>query len=216
MRNSKRPLLTGVCFLFGSVLFLSSAMAADRNEREAVRRMQIMQQQLNEEKSTLEKDKNDLTQKVDELTKQTVSTQLKADQAERKKGALTTELAATKQALVASTAEAATLKEKLRLAERTQAEVISQNKQETEKSQLQIGLAQKAVEQRGQALGVCEQKNLKLYQLNREILGQYHHKGMLGVLTQVEPLTGIESVRMENILQEYRDKLDAQKVGAAP
>jgi chromosome segregation ATPase len=178
--------------------------------------MQIMQQQFSDEKAALEQTNNSLTQQVGELTKQTDGVKQRSAQSERQRAALARELGTARSAQAAARAEVVALQEKLKQMEAAQAALVAQHTQDAAQDQKQIALAQKAVAQRGQALGVCEQKNLKLYQLNRDILTQYRDKNVLGALTQAEPLTGIESVRMENILQEYRDKLDAQKVGAAP
>jgi chromosome segregation ATPase len=213
MRNSNYPAALAV--LIAMAVAASPAFAGDK-EREAMRRMQIMQQQFSDEKAALEQTNNSLTQQVGELTKQTDGVKQRSAQSERQRAALARELGTARSAQAAARAEVVALQEKLKQMEAAQTTLVAQQKQSTEQDQKQVALAQKAVAQRGQALGVCEQKNLKLYQLNREILTQYRDKSVLGALTQVEPLTGIESVRMENILQEYRDKLDAQKVGAAP
>ena len=218
MRNSERRAALAAIIAVCVGLAMSSAVAGDRNgskEREAAHRMQIMQMQFSEEKAALEKDKNDLTQKVDDLTKQAESTKQGADQAERKRAALAKELTAAKTELTAAKAEVTSLQEKLHQLKTAHAGLIALNKQDLEKYQKQIALAQNAVAQRGQALGTCEQKNAKLYQLNREILTRYRDKGVLDAITQADPLTGIQSVRMENILEEYRDKLDAQRIEGA-
>ncbi|MDP2027816.1 hypothetical protein [Sulfuriferula sp.] len=212
MRNSNYPAALAV--LIALAVVASPVFAADK-EREAMRRMQIMQQQFSDEKAALEQSKSSLTQQVGELTKQTESIKQSTAQSERQRAALARELGAARTVQAATRAEVVALQEKLKQLEAAQAALVAQHKQDAAQDQKQIALAQNAVAQRGQALGVCEQKNLKLYQLNRDILTLYRDKGVLGALTQAEPLTGIESVRMENILQEYRDKLDAQKVGAA-
>ena len=213
MRNSNYPAALAV--LIAMAVAASPAFAGDK-EREAMRRMQIMQQQFSDEKAALEQSKDSLTQQVGELTKQTENIKQSTAQSERQRAALARELGAARTAQAATRAEVVALQEKLKQLEAAQAALVAQHTQDAAQDQKQIALAQKAVAQRGQALGVCEQKNLKLYQLNRDILTQYRDKSVLDALTQAEPLTGIESVRMENILQEYRDKLDAQKVGAAP
>jgi chromosome segregation ATPase len=192
-------------------LAMPAAYAGDKKankEREAARRVQILQQQFSTEKSALEKDKAELSQKVDEITKQAESARQGAAQLEHKRSSLTKELAAAKDELAA-------LQEKLHKSETAHAELAALHKEELEKNRKQVGLLQAAVAQRGQALGGCEQKNAKLYQLNREILAQYRDKGFLDALVQVDPLTGIKSVQVENTLEEYRDKLDAQSIGGA-
>lgn len=61
----------------------------------------------------------------------------------------------------------------------------------------------------------CEAKNLKLYEYSRELAQRYQHKGVWAALSQKEPVLGLSSVKMENVLQEYQDKLDSQRVQPA-
>lgn len=62
----------------------------------------------------------------------------------------------------------------------------------------------------------CEAKNLKLYELGQTVLQQYQHKGVWSSLMQKEPVTGIKQVEIENFVQEYQDKLDAEKLKTKP
>jgi len=57
----------------------------------------------------------------------------------------------------------------------------------------------------------CEANNLALYQYGRELMTLYRNKGVSSVLSDREPVLGFGKVKMENLLEEYRDKLDAQK-----
>jgi chromosome segregation ATPase len=61
----------------------------------------------------------------------------------------------------------------------------------------------------------AEAKNLKLYQYNVELMNVYAQKGVMDSLLQREPFTGIKSVEVENILEEYSYKLDGEKVDPA-
>lgn len=65
---------------------------------------------------------------------------------------------------------------------------------------------------------VCEKKNADLYQISMEMMKKYRSKGVITSLLQEEPFTGIEKVKVENLLQEYRDKADSAKFssGSAP
>lgn len=57
-------------------------------------------------------------------------------------------------------------------------------------------------------LADSERKNLQLYELNVELLELYRRKGPLTALLQREPVTGIGNVGIENLLLEYRTKLE--------
>ena len=76
-------------------------------------------------------------------------------------------------------------------------------KVETEKKQLQETIGEQA-----QFIITCEDKNAKMVQINRELLGHYERKGPLDAMLQREPLTQLKRVEVENIAQEYQDKID--------
>lgn len=54
----------------------------------------------------------------------------------------------------------------------------------------------------------AENKNIALYQANVELLDHYHDKGAWDAILQAEPFTGLKQVQIENVLEEYRYKLD--------
>jgi chromosome segregation ATPase len=58
----------------------------------------------------------------------------------------------------------------------------------------------------------CEGNNRKLYQLNVNLLERYRKKGVFDALLQHEPVTGLNDVEMQNIIQKYRDENDAQRI----
>ena len=76
-------------------------------------------------------------------------------------------------------------------------------KVEADKNQLQETLGEQA-----QLLVSCEDNNAKMVQINRELLARYEKKGALDVMLQREPLTQLKRVEIENIAQEYQDKID--------
>ncbi|GAA5163556.1 hypothetical protein [Viridibacterium curvum] len=57
----------------------------------------------------------------------------------------------------------------------------------------------------------CEVNNVALYQYGRELLQAYRDKGVVTSISHREPLLGLGQVKMENLLEEYRDKLEAQR-----
>lgn len=63
-------------------------------------------------------------------------------------------------------------------------------------------------------LKACEHKNLKMFEGAKEIIAGYEscqNKGFLDSLIDSEPLTKINNVEFETIIQEYEDKLRKQK-----
>ena len=65
---------------------------------------------------------------------------------------------------------------------------------------------------RGKALEVCEAKNKMLYQYHVELINRAQNRGSLSILLEKEPVLGFKRVQIENMLEEYRDKIDDQKV----
>jgi chromosome segregation ATPase len=78
---------------------------------------------------------------------------------------------------------------------------------ETELKQVQLDLQHTKTAQTS-----CEAKNLKLYEYSQALLDRYHKKGVWDALTQKEPVFGFKEVGIENTMQEYRQKLDAEKL----
>ncbi len=52
-----------------------------------------------------------------------------------------------------------------------------------------------------------EKKNVALYQLAGEILARYEKSGVGEALLSKEPFVGLSRVKLENLVQDYRDKL---------
>ena len=68
--------------------------------------------------------------------------------------------------------------------------------------------------QRAQAQ--CVKDNAQLYTLGGDLLQRYENKGLGDVLAVKEPFTQIARVKLENLGQSYRDKLDDLRVQAQP
>jgi hypothetical protein len=62
------------------------------------------------------------------------------------------------------------------------------------------------------SVNVCEEKNAWMYQLSHEVLEKCE-KMSLGdtLMAPFEPLTGLRRAKLENLFQEYEDKLLEQK-----
>ncbi len=85
---------------------------------------------------------------------------------------------------------------------------VSQAKAELNNELTALKTKQQTTEQQ---LGICDEHNVKLYQSAKELLDRYQGKGTLATLMQDEPLLQFNSVEMENIAQEYEDKLNSGK-----
>jgi chromosome segregation ATPase len=131
-----------------------------------------------------------------------------------------------------SRSEQASLRGKLKAAAEAQEDVARQleeakrqiaaltAKQQETASQLsardsQLKHTQEDLESSKTAGASCEAKNLKLYEYSQELAQRYQKKGVWAALAQKEPVLGIGSVTSENVVQEYQDKFDSQRVQPA-
>lgn len=57
----------------------------------------------------------------------------------------------------------------------------------------------------------CSDKNVRLVKLNAELLDRYRKKGVSDVLAQRDPVLGFGDVQMFNLVQDYRDRADAER-----
>ena len=86
---------------------------------------------------------------------------------------------------------------------------LTQAKAELARELSALKTQQQATEQQ---LAVCVQHNVKLYQSGAEVLAAYQNKGALNTLLSNEPVLQFQSVEMESIIQDYQDKLNADRL----
>jgi hypothetical protein len=61
-------------------------------------------------------------------------------------------------------------------------------------------------------LDVSRTKNAELCRIAGELMDKYKNKGVIGAVTQKEPLTQIKKVKLEQMTQEYSDKIKELKI----
>ena len=181
-------------------------------EREALRRVQQQLSQVQGDLAAAEQEKAKLAA---DLEKAQASSKAEAG----KVASLQHGLGTSKQQLTAVTGELAQVKETLattaqQLAEtrKTLAET-TQTLQQTEAAKRNLETV-KASNERD--IASCERKNLALYEVGRSLMDRFEHKTCGEVLADKEPFTGIRKVETENLMEEYRDKLDDQKLIRPP
>jgi len=69
-----------------------------------------------------------------------------------------------------------------------------------------------AVQEREQWITECGARNKKLQTFYFEILNKYKEKGVWEQLAELDPLTGIGKVATENVVQDYKYKLQQLKI----
>ncbi|MBV8784989.1 MAG: hypothetical protein JOZ67_12440 [Gammaproteobacteria bacterium] len=177
-------------------------------EHEMLRRVQEALRQSQAESSDLTQQKTQAEEKL-----RSVSQDLESQRASAKSAQ-----ASLSHQLQAATAAQADLTQRLASATQQLAALTSKEQQEQSDlkerdAQLQQALAQ--LESTRSANSSCEAKNLQLYQYAEELAQRYQHKGVWAALAQKEPFTGIRQVGIENVLQEYHEKIAAQRVPPA-
>jgi chromosome segregation ATPase len=197
--------------LFGCVVLLCAAARAadsvDANDaklREALRAVTLQLRNAETERAalqsaqaTLADDKKAAETKFETLRKQTV-----ADRAADEKT-----IAALKSQLAAHEAELARLKDALEKSEAAskQSATLAAAK-ETDRAKLATDLIvlQRKVDDR-------ETKNLALFKLGNEILTRYEKFSLGEALAAREPFVGTTRARLDNLVQDYQDKLLEQR-----
>ena len=58
----------------------------------------------------------------------------------------------------------------------------------------------------------CADHNARLYVIAQELIRKYESKGVVGSLLEKEPITQIKKVELEKLKQDYKDKIDQQKL----
>jgi DNA repair exonuclease SbcCD ATPase subunit len=76
----------------------------------------------------------------------------------------------------------------------------------------QVKEISQALDQSKTANNSCEAKNVTLYGYAEEVLQRYKKKGVWASLSQKDPMFGLKEVDVENVVQEYQLKFNAQKV----
>jgi len=71
---------------------------------------------------------------------------------------------------------------------------------------------EKELKQESRKYDQCAEHNARLYAIGEELIRKYRDKGVVKALLQKEPLTQIERVEFEKLAQDYKDKIDQQRM----
>jgi chromosome segregation ATPase len=167
-------------------------------------------------------------------------TQLKADNDQLKKqlDAAQQELAATKRKLTASsvgasqaqalqaqlTASQASLDSSKKALDQIRArmqELIARFRDTIDKTraiEVERNKLQQQLFQTSAALDKAADRNVQMFQINAQLLDRLQHRGVFNRLTKAEPFTQIQRTRLDNLVLEDQERVDAlhvQKEGTA-
>ena len=205
----------GVCLATSN----SMAESGKNRDREMLRRVQQQMQQIQSQVSSLEQEKARLGQDLEKADKEAkaaksrvyrLNRELKSEQA--KSDGLAKELEQTKQELGSSQERLAQTSKLLEVRTRD-LQQTSQNLALTqaEKQRLEGVKAWQETE-----IGLCEGKNKQLYGIGRELMVRFQNKSCAEITAENNPFTGPRRVEVENLMEQYRDQLDDQKIIKPP
>ncbi len=195
-----------VAFLAGSGSPSTSAASAASNkdqkkERQALRRMQQQLNEIQQQKSALDQEKTVLEETLKKTHNETESHKRSAAGAAAKASRFEKDIEAVKN-------EKTELRKQLDESGKRNEELSGQSKQ-LEQDLKNRGIA---LEKQNEQRKLCEANNGELYRIGRELADWYTSKGAMNAILEAEPFTRMKRVEMENLLENYRDKLEGQRL----
>ena len=199
------------------VLVTSPVWAAkDNREKQMLRRVQQQVQRAEQARVQSEQEKASLLAEKETLARQNQQIQSEVDSAKRQVGAARADKTQLERELSALRIELGEVKKQLEtnskqlsaseLLQRTTTQKLALT--ESSKKETESVLLQKE-----KTLQVCREHNGRLYQMGRNLLTRYEQKSCKDAVLQNEPFTGLKKVEMENLLEQWRDSLDRDRLG---
>lgn len=198
------PALMAAVLLMGSLCAPSMAQDQGSREREALRRTQLalraaqqetatLQATLAAEKSQMLQEKQALDATARRNASRVAGAQSQARLAQARVVQLETELEGLKAELSAAQEKQATQAAELADQQRVMAA-------------LRVRL-----ERSTQAVGVLEQRNRQLYQVGLDAIELYRSQRPKETLARIEPFAGIGRVTLDNVAEQWADRLEAAR-----
>jgi hypothetical protein len=179
--------------------------AAEAKLRESLRATTLQLRTAETERAALQAEKVEFEEKIKTLTEK-IETEVKNGEAQKKasEDAITT----LHQRLDNQSGEIKRLQESLekwKTSQKQAATLAEATEAKRARSAAEVVvLNRKVADQRT--------KNIAMYQLGLEILERYKKFGLGAALTAREPFVGLTRVKFENLIQDYGEKLDAEKI----
>ena len=193
------------------VLIVASPLyAANKKDpaKEAQRRLQMQMKQVQDEKAAVEQEKAALGKELETLKKKTGEIESSVVRANRSRAAAEKEAEALKQGKIELSEKITQLEKQFSESQLSLRDTRQSLQQETsQKQRLEQNLGT-----RDKELGVCETKNKKLYQYQVELLNRAQQRGSFDALLENEPIVQMKRIEMENLMEEYRDKIDKEQI----
>ena len=166
------------------------------------------QNDLEQQKMSMQGEVDKLTNEKQALAAQQADLKTKSDGLESKAAALEKKSASLETKAASLESRNAELTERLNKAEADRAALDQKQKQ----TMATLQNTEKALRNLDQKYDQCAEHNAKLYTIASEVIKKYENKGVMGALIEKEPFTQVKKVEMEKMVQDYKDKIDQQKM----
>ncbi len=179
---------------------INNAAAQDTNanaQKNALAKAQYMLRQATSEKSEAQQQAETLKKQIDTLTKELATVKSAASENKQKM----------------EEKFSGTIEQWKQHDEKAGGQLTTLRTQLKEQTQLRAQLEEKLKIQTDN-FSMCYGNNKQLLDVNRELLDRYQHKGVLDAVSQKEPFTGLKEVEIENLVQDYRYRIDDLSVAA--
>lgn len=202
--RSVTVLLSGLAF---GLVLTAPAHADDKAGREA-RRFQELQQRYEQERQSWQSEREALQRKIDDAqsalaTEKDAEAKLKAELGALQKAR--TDLSVSLQDLSHKLADTSAGAAKKAAEDQSTLERFTQARVEERKAM------NARYESQTRTLNACLDKNQSLLKISHELLAKYEHKDVFDALRQDDPFLGLKQTDVFNEVQDYSDKIDAQK-----
>lgn len=184
---------------------------AERAARRAQLQVQAMQQQLHEAQAAKDKVEADKAAADKALSEQTQQAGRARSQLQKVSAELRAAEAARKQLAAAVTALEKQLSEHKRLSDEALAAKGRELSQLTKLRDDQQSQLQRKHDDQVAQIAECTGKNTRLIALSAELLDRWRNKSFADVLKERDVVLGLRDVEMFNLVQDYRDKAEAER-----
>jgi chromosome segregation ATPase len=205
MNGQRWPSATGAVLLCAVATCAGAQQARDDG---GAARLQAMVSQLTSEKTQLQAENKDAKAKLDAANAELKKVRGENAELERRLTQSESSLAQSSAANTRSTDQNTQLRLRMdELVKQFRETIENLRKTELERNELKVTLAA-----RESVLGTCVANNDKLLATGNEILDRYEAKGCFAAAREKEPFTQVKRVQLQNLVDEYRWKLEDQKL----
>jgi len=184
-------------------------------EREALRRTQAQLQTVQQAQTALQDKLRVTDEEKAALEKRMQGVQSRASAETRKNKEMQTSLdAALEESKTVQAENRMVQAAKVELEQRlkTTLERVAVLEKELAQTSAQLKASEGALIGRNRQVNACEKRNTELYGLGRKLVEQCRDTSALGAAQMVDHVTGAKRVAFETLMEDYRDKLDSERL----